>query len=1012
MEEETAVVVRRGARMRVLQGTEQWLRLTCAGVAVVFAALAYHNHFRPDLPWWRWLGDLLAGALFFGIALGEDDKGVEGQLRRALRLTAAGVALVAALAALYLIPQRGRELAGGLTVIGALTAFFVARWRPFTTAEVRLLLREPVATDGARARGVGFIGCLGGVGFSIGAAVANPVSTIAGFGLWLASLIVFAFGASRLSRRNVDDGRAWESASGPLMSRGAEAVGLLLVLGLALGLRIVLLDQVPARVDMDEGRFGRFAESMWRNGFPDVFALGWNVFPNLSYLIGYVGVQLWGDSMANLRLSYAVVGVLSLVPMFYWAKRWWGNVVALMAVVLMAVSYSHLYWSRVGLNNIHQVAVAGLILAAFARVLDRRQPLDWVWLGYAAGLGFHTYHAAKLFPFLLVPPFVLFAVGVPGFLRTHVRGACIGAVAFLVCIGPLAVTTFVEWGHFVSGTANRADIHALLNAYTAGDVESIRRYVYAHVVGCLYVFIDPDSTFLSPIPGALFLIGLAWVLWTWRDPRHLVALAWVAGILFLGGMMTSEPPSVPRLLGMFPVIFVVPALVAGRLRGVAHECLRERADLVVVPALLICGGLTLHYNWERMFFVHQAKAAGAIMPVICDVLEETPLPTRVYIGGGKITDPTIAPNTCMMPLDAQRAFVSFANDAGIVPLPPNHRGNGLLLVMGDQAELVSLIEHYYPDIRYRTHGQSNDTPPSLYFFTLPDHLVDRHRGLTVVYEAGERVWTAPATQHALEPPEGVTGAVNVSATGLVWISPSGSYRFKATSGAVKIDGHRVDADTPLFLVEGWHGIEVRSAWKGTGSPVTLYWLRPQKAKWAPIQRAYLFAHPKVHGLLGRYFARALPHSSADPITRAADFARIDTALTFDFHPQADGPSPPGFGQSPSTMEWTGTVELPEGDVQEIRLEASAPTQIFLDGKEVLAVPGAAHPKVTEKVLLGVSGRVSVLVRTKRPEGDALPYWTLRLLWRAPGGEWSAFVPYEPAFDDQRSVVSMVSSPAP
>ena len=99
------------------------------------------------------------------------------------------------------------------------------------------------------------------------------------------------------------------------------------------------------------------------------------------------------------------------------------------------------------------------------------------------------------------------------------------------------------------------------------------------------------------------------------------------------------------------------------------------------------------------------------------------------------------------------------------------------------------------------------------------------------------------------------------------------------------------------------------------------------------------------------------------------------------------------------MEWAGTIRFPEGNTQEVRLESTAATQVFLDGKEVVATQGGREAIVVEKVLPGVSGTLPILVRSSRAASEPFLHWILRLSWRTPGGGWSAFVPYAPPSGD-------------
>ncbi len=616
----------------------------------------------------------------------------------------------------------------------------------------------------------------------------NLGNHVAGFTLWACSLVLFAAGAWLADEKRADAGARWRTDAGPGLSPGEEAMALLLILGIAVVLCFVLLDEVPRFVDADEARHGRYAEEMWRLGFPDMFGLGWNVFPHLSYAVGYIGIRLLGTGMWQLRLSYAFVGVLSLLPLFFFAKRWWGNVVALLATAMLAINFDHIYFSRVALNNIHQVFIAALVLAAFARVLDERRPIDWVGLGYAVGFGFHTYHAAKLFPALVALPLVFFVIGVPGFVRRHALACFHGVLAFILSLGPLIYATWWDWERFYASTADRSDFFLLTTAYTRGDIAGVRSYIFGHVVGTLYSLISLPSAWalLDFIPSAIFLTGILWVIWEWRDPRHLVLLAWIGGTLVVGGMMTWHPPSIPRLVGILPALCVVIALVIGRFRGLAFRCLPRRADMLVMPILLAGLSITLYRGWHSMFVFWQTSSAYNPIAAVCTLLEGVPLPVRIYVAGIQPMDASGALSHCMVRLDVERTVTSLADDANIVPLPPTHRGNALLLVMQDQTALASMVSHYYPGARKGTLQENALVAPSFQWFDLAESLINERRGLNILTDAAV-VQPVEALQNQRPGGRRRAAAMTIG-SGLVWIPLPGPYRFRVDPrGSVYID---------------------------------------------------------------------------------------------------------------------------------------------------------------------------------------------------------------------------------
>jgi hypothetical protein len=61
-----------------------------------------------------------------------------------------------------------------------------------------------------------------------------------------------------------------------------------------------------------------------------------------------------------------------------------------------------------------------------------------------------------------------------------------------------------------------------------------------------------------------FVLGVAYALVRWREPRFMLLLLWIVLTIFIGGMLTIESPFTPRLVGLMPVPFMLAALALGR----------------------------------------------------------------------------------------------------------------------------------------------------------------------------------------------------------------------------------------------------------------------------------------------------------------------------------------------------------------------------------------------------------------------------------------------------------------
>jgi len=234
-----------------------------------------------------------------------------------------------------------------------------------------------------------------------------------------------------------------------------------------------------------------------------------------------------------------------------------------------------------------------------------------------------------------------------------------------------------------------------------------------------------------------------------------------------------------------------------------------------------------------------------------------------------------------------------------------------------------------------------------------------------------------------------------------------------------VDGVRISPEESRLMEAGWHGIEVKGTLRLAADQIALEWRPPSADNFQSVPRSLLRTHPCEHGLVGRYFRGERTSVGASPIAATPEYTDLEPALSFDApEPSAaaylfptrrtrpaDDEPPPLLGAKGATLEWVGTVDLPEGTSHAIRLQATTPAQVFVDGTLRVSTPGTSDGRPVETEFEGKSGKVPILVRSLRPANDPLTAWRLRVLWREPGGAWTAFVPYHPARIDENGGVT-------
>jgi 4-amino-4-deoxy-L-arabinose transferase-like glycosyltransferase len=186
-------------------------------------------------------------------------------------------------------------------------------------------------------------------------------------------------------------------------------VGILII---AIFLRFYHFTTTPPGLYPDEAMDGNNAAEVAETGHPQVFYVEDNgregLYVNLiaAILKVYPVYQPW-----VIRLPAAVAGVLTVLGLYLLIAELFGNGPGLLAAFLIATSFWHINFSRIGFRAILAPLLLTwalyLLIKAFRAVSARRAMWFTIAAGIVYGLGFYTYIAYRVTPllFLLFIPF-------------------------------------------------------------------------------------------------------------------------------------------------------------------------------------------------------------------------------------------------------------------------------------------------------------------------------------------------------------------------------------------------------------------------------------------------------------------------------------------------------------------------------------------------------------------------------------------------------------------------------
>ncbi len=341
---------------------------------------------------------------------------------------------------------------------------------------------------------------------------------------------------------------------------------LIVILLAAFWLRVHRLVELPPGLHYDEAANGTLVSGIAFGDYRPIFITSYTGKEILFFYTAAGIMRLIGESVFALRLTSAFAGTLTIAAV-YWlgceisklsqtrsqSGRWLGVI----AAGLLAVSFPHLIFSRMGFRAIMQPLMQTLTVAAFLKALPRHnsKQLKYNWLvfaGVALGLTAYTYLAARLFPLLLAIMFL-------PLLRKWWRqiGIVIGVAA--VVLAPLG------WFWVQNPETFWVRIGQVAGEYTAIDYansywRSLQMLVWK---GDPYMrFNIPDRPISPPYLALFFIIGLLQLIWQTVRAKSAELRAISLLLLFAPFVMILPTalaldeivPSNLRAIGLFPFI--------------------------------------------------------------------------------------------------------------------------------------------------------------------------------------------------------------------------------------------------------------------------------------------------------------------------------------------------------------------------------------------------------------------------------------------------------------------------
>jgi 4-amino-4-deoxy-L-arabinose transferase-like glycosyltransferase len=664
-----------------------------------------------------------------------------------------------------------------------------------------------------------------------------------------------------------------------------EISGFILILILAIFLRVYQIDRIPPGIFVDETNGALEALRILMGNHASPFATGWYEVPNLTFYYMAVIIKIFGANLVGLKAISLIPAILSVVAVFYLGRLLFGPSAGLSTMLFMAVSRWHLTMSRWGWVELMPPLFLILSLYFLIRAFKSRRAIEFVVGGILCGLMLYTYLSARLAVAVILAFCIYWLFANPGGIKKNAQANWMGLLLFwfsaILVVTPLMVTYIKVPFTFINRTQEVSILNDIKNQNSYQPlVNNINSYLKLfHQAGDNNPRHNlPGEPELDPITGLLFVIGIGYSIFRFRDTRS--GLLWIWLILGLAGGILSaqgESPQSFRTIITVPVIAlfcssVLDLFIRGmyillcRIPKFSHLLFPKGSQISV--AAILSGGILL-CTWggataleSQVYFGPQATSESVQIAfnftenqVASEVMRKLENGDRVYLStrfyyfsilnylaAGLMEKRTGDYQLYNPPYQIIRPDVDF-------PIPANEKSATLILDVYYQS-LVAYFMNFYPGATsHITNGPGNS--PIYLQINIPQTAIQAIQGLR------EKNYHTDGTGENTTTPNisiawNQSDLSSVEWTGGIFFEKSGYYEFSSAGDLTVLIDDQPSTGRQFFCY-GLHDITIYQENSNQHNLARLYWSLPDGQKEIIPPRVFFQTKTGQMGLSGKYY---------------------------------------------------------------------------------------------------------------------------------------------------------------
>jgi MYXO-CTERM domain-containing protein len=403
-------------------------------------------------------------------------------------------------------------------------------------------------------------------------------------------------------------------------------------------LRLVLLGQIPYGVHSDEAQLGTDGRKILDGELWTVYTKAVLGQPTGHAYLTLPSFLILGWTPLAMRLPLALVGLAAVPLLYLFVRQGYGRAHAFFAAAMLAVSWWHLFYSRVAHWSISYGTITLAVLLCLLLGMNTRKRGWFVAAGALLGLGFYTYNiypvaVAAVIAFIAIITYTRYR----GDAWPWWRGSMLmfGAAAIIVAAPMLIyvadpgsfywfhVRNYQDVGLFRSPEFQDEDLPGKVRLL----FEQLDFFAGAYAYDAQPDIVDGNGTRPVFDPATLVLLGLGLLL-LWRERRNPVAVAAFCCFVIIPLPAVLQRGSVMRQpVAAAPFAMFIAAIPLAAAWQAAREGWAERSAWPIIAAGAVCLMLAIvtattvrdyfwtwrDHDWPRFIYYSQMTTASDYM---------------------------------------------------------------------------------------------------------------------------------------------------------------------------------------------------------------------------------------------------------------------------------------------------------------------------------------------------------------------------------------------------------------